>query len=172
MPDRSNVNVAGSLAVLAAAALWGDFRDLCQADRNQQGCLTLCSGLLARSVHLYRTAGCSSFTTWVYAFGFSAPVLFPFQFATKQPWPVSPVVCLWFAGLVILSTAIPFPIYAFGLGRLPASVATILAMTEVPIVSVYAYFLLGERMSSDQILGAVLVVIGVLLLSWRRRSNH
>ena len=77
VPDRSNVNVAGSLAVLAAAALWGDFRDLCQADRNQQGCLTLCSGcwnLFGKKVR----ERCSSFTTWVYAFGFSAPVLFPF----------------------------------------------------------------------------------------------
>ncbi|HEY72177.1 MAG TPA: DMT family transporter [Thermoflexia bacterium] len=115
---------------------------------------------------------CSSFTTWVYAFGFSTLVLFPLQFFAAQPWPVSPVVCLWFAGLVSLSTAIPFPIYAFGLGRLPASVATILAMTEIPIVSVYAYFLLGERMSPDQILGAALVVAGALLLSWRKRANH
>ncbi len=110
----------------------------------------------------------SSLTTWVYAFGFSALVLFPIQFATKQPWPVSPDVYLWFAGLVGLSTVIPFPTYAFGLGRLPASVATILVMVEIPIVSVYAYFLLGERMSPDQVLGAVLVVTGVLLLSRRK----
>ncbi|MEA3341303.1 MAG: DMT family transporter [Chloroflexota bacterium] len=126
-----------------------------------------CWNLFAKKVR----ERCSSLTTWVYAFGFSALVLFPFQFFTSQPWPVSPIVCLWFAGLVSLSTALPFPIYAFGLGRLPASVATILVMTEIPIVSVYAYFLLGERMSPDQILGAALVVAGVLLLSWRRMRN-
>jgi DME family drug/metabolite transporter len=115
---------------------------------------------------------CNSFTTWVYAFGFSTLVLLPIQFFTPQPWPLPPVVYLWFAGLVTLSTAIPFPVYAFGLGRLPASVATILSMTEIPIVYVYAYFLLGERMSPDQVLGAVLVVTGVLLLSWRKRTDH
>jgi drug/metabolite transporter (DMT)-like permease len=114
---------------------------------------------------------CNSFTTWVYAFGFSTLVLLPIQFFTAQPWPLPPTVYLWFAGLVTLSTAIPFPIYAFGLGRLPASVATILSMTEIPIVSVYAYFLLGERMSPDQVLGAVLVVVGVLLLSWRGKQK-
>ncbi len=127
-----------------------------------------CWNLLGKKVR----ERCSSVTTWVYAFGFGAVVLFPFQFFAPQPWPVSPVVWLWFAGLVSLSTAIPFPIYAYGLGRLPASVATILAMTEIPIVSVYAYFFLGERMSPDQVLGAVLVVTGVLLLSWRKRSNR
>jgi len=115
---------------------------------------------------------CNSFTTWVYAFGFSTLVLLPIQFFTSQPWPLSPVVYLWFVGLVTLSTAIPFPIYAFGLGRLPASIATILSMAEIPIVSVYAYFLLGERMSPDQVLGALLVVAGVLLLSWRKGTDH
>jgi DME family drug/metabolite transporter len=115
---------------------------------------------------------CNSFTTWIYAFGFSTLVLLPIQFFTAQPWPLPSVVYLWFAGLVTLSTAIPFPVYAFGLGRLPASVATILSMTEIPIVYVYAYFLLGERMSPDQVLGALLVVSGVLLLSWRKRTDR
>jgi drug/metabolite transporter (DMT)-like permease len=31
--------------------------------------------------------------------------------------------------------------------------------------------LLGERMSPDQVLGAVLVVAGVLLLSWRGKQK-
>jgi drug/metabolite transporter (DMT)-like permease len=115
---------------------------------------------------------CSALTTLTYTFGFAALVLLPFQFFTPQPWPVAPVAWLWFAGLVGLATAIPFPVYFFALGQLPASIASILAMTEIPFVSVYAYFLLGERMSSDQVLGAVLVVAGVSLLSWRRRSNQ
>jgi drug/metabolite transporter (DMT)-like permease len=115
---------------------------------------------------------CSSLTTLTYTFGFAALVLFPFQFFTPQPWPVPPISWLWFAGLVGLATAIPFPVYFFALIQLPASVASILAMTEIPIVSVYAYFLLRERMSPDQILGALLVVTGVLLLSWRGRTDR
>jgi drug/metabolite transporter (DMT)-like permease len=112
---------------------------------------------------------CSALTTLTYTFGFAALVLFPFQFFTPRPWPVPPIAWLWFAGLVGLGTAIPFPVYFFALGRLPASVASILAMTEIPIVSIYAYFLLGERMSPDQVVGAVLVVAGVSLLSGRKR---
>ena len=67
-----------------------------------------------------------------------------------------------------MSTIAPFSTYTFALGRLQASVASILAMAEIPIVAVYAYFLLDERLTASQILGAVLVVGGVLLLSWHR----
>jgi DME family drug/metabolite transporter len=114
------------------------------------------------------------FTTLTYAFGFGALVLLPFQFFTPQPWPVPPAGLLWFAALIALSTLLPFSVYTFALGRLPASVATILAMSEIAFVAVYAYVLLGERLASSQILGAVLVVGGALLLSvhrWQRRAQ-
>jgi drug/metabolite transporter (DMT)-like permease len=44
-------------------------------------------------------------------------------------------------------------------------------MAEIPIVAVYAYFLLGDRMTLDQIVGAVLVVAGVVMLSWPKRKR-
>jgi DME family drug/metabolite transporter len=106
------------------------------------------------------------FTTLTYAFAFGALVLLPFQFTTPQPWPVPPSAFLWFAGLIALSTIVSFSSYTFALGRLPASVASILAMSEIAFVALYAYVLLDERLTVSQILGAVLVVGGVLLLSW------
>jgi DME family drug/metabolite transporter len=108
------------------------------------------------------------FTTLTYAFGFGALVLLPFQFLTPQPSPVPATAVLWFAGLIVVSTLLPFLVYTAALGRLPASVATILAMSEIAFVAVYAYVLLGERLTPTQILGAVLVVGGVLQLSWHR----
>jgi drug/metabolite transporter (DMT)-like permease len=111
---------------------------------------------------------CNPITTLTYAFGFGALVLLPFQFFTPQPWPVPASSLLWFAGLIAVATLIPFSAYTFALGRLPASVASILAMSEIAFVAAYAYILLGERLTVSQILGAVLVVGGVLLLSWRR----
>jgi drug/metabolite transporter (DMT)-like permease len=112
-----------------------------------------------------------SLTTLTYAFAFGALVLAPFQLSTPQPWPVLPRVGLWFTGLIALSTLIPFSVYAAALGRLPASVATILAMSEIAFVALYAYVLLGERLTASQILGTGLVVGGVLLLSWPRRRR-
>jgi len=107
-------------------------------------------------------------TTLTYAFAFGALVLLPFQFFTPQPWPVPLSGLLWFAGLIAVATLVPFSVYTFALGRLPASVATVLATSEIAFVAVYAYVLLGERLTTSQICGAVLVVGGVLLLSWHR----
>jgi DME family drug/metabolite transporter len=107
-------------------------------------------------------------TALTYAFGFGALVLLPLQFFTPQPWPLPPPALLWFAGLIAVATIIPFSLYTFALGRLPASVASILAMSEIAFVAAYAYILLGERLTVSQILGAVLVVGGVLLLFWQR----
>ncbi len=112
--------------------------------------------------------GYNPFTTLTYAFGFGALVLLPFQFFTPQPWPVAPTGFLWFACLIFLSTITPFSIYTFALGRLPASVASILVMSEIAFVAVYAYVLLGERLTPGQVVGALLVVGGVLLLSLHR----
>ncbi len=110
-------------------------------------------------------------TVLVYSFGFGALTLLPFQFFTPQPWPVPSSTWIWFAALISLSTIIPWSVYTFGLGRLPASVASILAMAEIPVVSVYAYFLLGERLTVTQFVGAAMVVTGVLLLFRRRQSS-
>jgi drug/metabolite transporter (DMT)-like permease len=86
----------------------------------------------------------------------------------------------WFGGLIFVSTILPFTLYTFALGRIPASVASILAMSEIAFVAVYAVVLLGERPSASQTLGAALVIGGVLVLSWqgwraskkRRRENR
>lgn len=110
------------------------------------------------------------FTTLTYGFGFAALVLLPIQFFTPQPSAMPTSVFLYFAGLVVVSTIIGFSIYTFALGRLQASIASILAMSEIPIVAVYAYLLLGERMTLDQVIGSILVVAGVLMLSRRRRE--
>lgn len=110
-------------------------------------------------------------TTLTYGFGFGALVLLPFQFFQPQPWPVSGEAVLWFAGLIGVATVLAFILYTFALGRLQASVASILAMAEIPIVALYAYVLLGDTMSLDQTVGAALVVAGVLMLSWRRKKG-
>ncbi len=111
------------------------------------------------------------FTTLTYGFGFAALVLLPIQFFTPQPRGVPPSTLFYFAGLIGIATIGGFSVYTFALGRLQASIASILAMVEIPIVGVYAYLLLRERMAVDQILGSFLVIGGVLMLSWPRKKN-
>ena len=109
-------------------------------------------------------------TVLVYAFGFAALVLLPFQFFTPQPWPVSPTVLAYLVGLVLVTGGAGFTLYTFALGRMEASIATILSMAEIPFVAIYALAWFGERLSLLQLAGAMLVIVGVLLL-FRRKER-
>ena len=100
----------------------------------------------------------------IFAFGIASAMLLPLQFFISQPWPVQPTTWLWFAGLIGLSTVSAFFLYAVGIGRLQAGIASILLMSEIAFAVFYAYLLLNERLVITQIAGSILVVIGVLQL--------
>lgn len=108
----------------------------------------------------------SPWTILLYAFGFGALILLPFQMRTALPWPLAPQVLGWYAALILFSTIGGFALYTSSLRRLQASVAAIVATTEVPFAAVVSYLALGERLDAWQVLGAVLVIGGVILLSW------
>ena len=110
----------------------------------------------------------SPWTILLYAFGFGALVLLPFQIGTTIPRPLSMNVLGPYAGLVLLATISGFALYTAGLQRLQASVAAIVATTEVLFAAIVSYLALGERLDGWQVLGAILVVGGVVLLSWPR----
>lgn len=105
-------------------------------------------------------------TTLTYTFLFASLVLLPFQFFTIQPKLVSSIAWIWFSGLILVSTIAGFSIYVFALGHLQASVASILAMSEIVFVAIYAFILLDEHLTTSQILGAALVMGSVLFLFW------
>ncbi len=108
----------------------------------------------------------SAWTILVYAFGFGALTLLPFQVATEIPRPVPVAAFGSFAGLVLLATVSGFVLYTTGLRHLQASVAAIVATAEVPFAAIVSYVALGERLDAWQVLGASLVVSGVILLAW------
>lgn len=105
-------------------------------------------------------------TILIYAFGFGTLTLLPFQIGTALPWPIPLPVLGYYAGLVLLTTVGGFVLYTTGLRRLQASVAAIVATTEVPFAALVSYVALGERLDGWQLLGAALVIVGVILLSW------
>jgi drug/metabolite transporter, DME family len=111
----------------------------------------------------------SAWTTLIYTFGFAALALLPFQIGKPLPASIGPQAVGGFVALVLFTTIGGYSLYYTGLGRLQASVASIVAMTEVPFAAFYGYIFLGERMDFGQILGAAAVVSGVVLLSVRSR---
>ena len=113
----------------------------------------------------------SPWTVLTYGFGFGTLALLPFQFGTVPPWPVPAETWIWFAALVLGATIAPFGAYLAGLRRLPVSVASILAASEVVFGSLIGYLLFGERLQGWQFLGAGLVAAGVALIATRGNSG-
>jgi len=70
-------------------------------------------------------------------------------------------------GILFLS-ALPtlggYGLYMVSLGYLPSSVASLIVSLEPALTAVLAYLLLGEKMSAIQIVGGVLILIGVVFL--------
>lgn len=118
-------------------------------------------------------SGYSALTTLTWAFGIAAMVLLPCQMFTGIILP--PAVpfnsYLWFAGLICISTAAGFLAFIFALGRLPASVATILIMTEIVFAVAYANTFFNETLSAADIAGAILIMTGVALTAAHRNRS-
>ena len=112
-----------------------------------------------------------AWTTLVWAFGFAALALLPFQIGRPLPTGVSSQALAGFAAFILITTIGGYSLYYTGLKHLQASVASIAAMTEVPFAAFLGYMFLGERLDVIQIVGAVTVVSGVLLLSLRTRHG-
>jgi drug/metabolite transporter (DMT)-like permease len=117
------------------------------------------------------TSNYSLWTILLFIFGFASIILLPFQIGSSAPSPDSTAVYGWFVGLILLSTITGFGLYTFGLRRLQASVASITATTELPFAALLAYVFLGERLNILQILGALSVVGGVILISLPNRNS-
>ena len=111
-------------------------------------------------------SGYSPVVTLTWAFGIAALVLLPCQAFTGSLLPpaVPLRIYLWFGGLTGISTVFAFFAFTFALGRLPAGIASILVMSEIVFAVIYARIFLGEVLASIEILGAGVVIGGVLFL--------
>lgn len=107
----------------------------------------------------------SPWTILLYAFGFASFALLPFQIYDPSPFPYQTPAIYYFVGLVLITTVSGFAIYTTALRRMQASIAAITATSEVLFAAILAYFILSERLDPWQILGAVSIVVGVVLIS-------
>jgi drug/metabolite transporter (DMT)-like permease len=77
----------------------------------------------------------------------------------------------WEIGLSLatVSSIIPFYFILVGIERLGADQAAILSTFELPMTFFMAAVFLKEFPAWDQLVGGALVVLGIILLNWRRR---
>jgi drug/metabolite transporter (DMT)-like permease len=107
----------------------------------------------------------SPWTATAYSFGFGTFFLLltqrPAQLVSMGNAPLG-----WLTLLVLAAgpTLVGYALYTASLGYLPVSVANLIATLEPVLTAIMAFFLLGERLSTVQLVGALLIVLGVLTL--------
>lgn len=149
---------------------------------NPLGLLTgIGSGLLyAVYTLLGRSAtqrGLNPWTTVLYTFGFAALFLLGVNLlpggsipgAAAQPADMFWLGDAWQGWLALfLLAAVPtllgFGLYNSSLIYLPSSVANLIVTLEPVFTAIIAYFLFGEVLSAVQILGSLLILVGVVFL--------
>ncbi len=85
---------------------------------------------------------------------------------------------LWIYGLVLGAAGLFFPVLLFAIGtpHLPPGISTIMASSELPCAIVLSCVLLPEAVTALQVVGVIVVVVGVVisqlpsLLSMRERN--
>ena len=113
------------------------------------------------------------FFTFLIAAGFMA--FFNLAFGSSLPGGAdSPTDFFWLGdsvtGWLILftlalgPTLLGYGLYNVSLKYLPSSVANLIVTIEPAFTSVIAYFALGERYSTNQIMGSILVMMGVVVI--------
>lgn len=72
--------------------------------------------------------------------------------------------------MAMISTVIPTFLLAEGIGIVGADNASLIGAVGPVSTIVMAYFALGERISAMQLLGTTVVLIGVLMISWKGKK--
>ena len=70
--------------------------------------------------------------------------------------------------MIVLGTIVPFVLSVGALHHLPATRVAIVAMFEVALAAVVAWVWLGETLSAAQIVGGVVVLVGIVLAQTSR----
>lgn len=83
------------------------------------------------------------------------------ELTTEQAWII--------IGIATVSTIAPLTLFLAGLQRLPSSQASIVVMSEPVVAAIAAWFILGETLSSFQLLGGI-IVIAALILNTRSKA--
>ena len=158
-------------------------------DAWQQNALGIISGILSGFLYaVYSLLGrrakqrnLNPWTTLFYTFLFAAIFLL---FINLLPLNVIPATANTFSDLFQLGTQwrgwillvllaagptlIGFGLYNVSLGILPSSTANLILTLEPVITSITAYFLLGERLTSIELLGSGLILGALILLRYRK----
>ena len=128
--------------------------------------------------------GVNPWTATLYTFALAAAFLLPVQRPGTLLWLSRPLAAgshgwreaaLGWGTMVLLAagpTLGGYGLYTVGLTHLPASTANLIATLEPAMTAGLAFCLLGERLTTPQLLGGSLILTGVVLLRLGDRAGN
>jgi drug/metabolite transporter (DMT)-like permease len=135
----------------------------------------LISSLFFSFYALYGEKGLKKYDPWtliLYGFGFGAVfycvLISPMKVITEG---YSFKIWMAFLYIAIFSTLIPFGLYFKGIERVRATRASITATWEPVMAGMTAYFVLGEVLSSLQVVGGIGVIVAIVLLQMAKEKT-
>ncbi len=79
------------------------------------------------------------------------------------------VMVLW---IIVLGTVAPFLLVLFAVARLGAARVGLIGMLEPVSAGIIAWVLLGETLNTVQVIGSLIVLLGIVLAETARQSAH
>ena len=74
--------------------------------------------------------------------------------------------------VIVMGTIVPYLLVVNGLKHLSASTSSVMGMAEPVIAGVFAWILLSEKWSVIQLIGGVVVILGIILADKARTATH
>jgi drug/metabolite transporter (DMT)-like permease len=128
------------------------------------------TGYLLVGRHARREVAGATYSAVV--FGWSAAVLLPVCLATGTPlWGYDPVTWLAIGGIVLGPQLLGHTVFNALLSTVPATVVSIVVLSEPVGAGVLAWLVLGETPAGWFALGAPMVLVGVAVATVRRRPS-
>jgi drug/metabolite transporter (DMT)-like permease len=130
----------------------------------------LCYGLYLLYVQRSR-AGMDTLTFSLWSAGVGALCLLPVCLIAGQPLSgLEPRSWASLVALALASQVIGQLCVAHALGRIPATVSSIVLLAQAPITALLAWPLLGEPLRAIQVLGGAFVLAGIVVVNFDRLS--
>jgi len=132
-----------------------------------------------------KTAANRSINSWtgqLYSFGIATLLLLSYNILVDSLRGSSPLGdlfwlgnsldgWLWLLALGLVPTLGGYGLFVMSLGYLPATVANLIATLEPVLTAIWAYFLLSEQLTGVQLVGSLLIFLGVILLRLGARKR-
>lgn len=111
------------------------------------------------------------FTITFYTFLVAAVALLPFSDVTEIASAASSGSATMMLALGVLITLVPYFLYTYGLNRMDAGKAAVIAFVEPMVATVVGFVLFGEELGMAELLGIALILMSVVLLNCESDGN-